>query len=278
LRDCVVRLLAKTEGALEFVGQGIEFDLEEVEGLRLRAVEMVRDLLERGRRGERIREGVRVAIVGAPNSGKSSLFNRLIGREKAIVSASEGTTRDLVEGVLEVEGVRVVLIDTAGIRETRDTVEAEGVRRAMAAAEGADRAILLWPADNPDEDGEPRAFGDAEFFRVVSKADLEDLGKGSGRREGWLRVSAVTGEGIEELRSRLAGGGAEGVGDVAAIGRRQKKCLEEGLKELEGCNFNELELAAEGLRNALGRMEEVSGRVTSEEVLDEVFGSFCIGK
>jgi tRNA modification GTPase len=274
LRDELVELLARLEAALDFVDQGVALDGADAAARLESCREAVAALLATAAAGERIRDGVRVAIVGPPNSGKSTLFNTLLGRERAIVGPHPGTTRDVLEAELEIGGLRVTLADTAGLREADDPVEEEGVRRARAAAAAAGVVLELWPAGSGQPPG--AAPADDATIRVLSKADLPHPAAGS-----LLAVSCATGQGVDRLRERLAETVARGIPDLGgevAISERHRRGLERAAAELAACDLAVPELAAESLRWAARELEALIGGLATEELLDEVFASFCIGK
>ena len=232
-----------------------------------------------GRRGEILREGLHVAIVGPPNVGKSSLVNALAQRDVAIVSDAPGTTRDVIEVRLDLDGYPVILADTAGIREVQHGVEAEGVRRAEARARDADLRLLLLDgtAEAPLAGLEPGLVGAADLT-VWNKSDLAGP-----RREG-MQVSAKTGEGLQilikelSLRAKIS---LEHVNDAPVLTRaRHRQALEEAASSLARVieTFAQPELAAEELRRALRSIGRITGRVDLEELLDAVFRDFCVGK
>jgi len=274
LRELLVRLLAEVEAGLDFADQVVMPDLRRLEEERRRCLVGLEALLRTAAAGTRIREGLRVVILGQVNAGKSTLFNYLAGRERAIVSPLPGTTRDVIEAEVERDGVRMVLVDTAGIRETEDAVELEGVRRALAALADAQAAIVLWPAGSEV----PPAIPDAiPVLRVRSKADLSPLEAA----DDWLPVSVVTGAGVDELEVRLRAMVAvipDELGDEVAIARRHRRALERAAEAVRTLSFAEPELAAEDLRWALRELGELIGQVSGEEILDEVFRTFCVGK
>ena len=234
------------------------------------------------RRGERLREGFSVAIAGAPNAGKSTLLNVLAQRDVAIVSDSPGTTRDVIEVALDLNGVPVVLIDTAGIRETNDPVEREGVRRALARAEAADLVLMLEAADGgavslPIRD-------DQTAWRIRTKSDLFDsVSKQSKAQNDPLPISAKTGAGIDELLKRLSKEAERFAGEPALVTReRQRVALREAAERISSAltlsKPGQEELFAEELRLAARALGRITGRVDVEDVLDKIFSSFCIGK
>jgi tRNA modification GTPase len=276
LRDALVDLLAHIEASLDFSQHEIPFDTETAAaGLDL-CLTRAEQLLATAGAGRRVRDGVRMVIVGPPNSGKSTLFNLLVGSERAIVSPHPGTTRDVVEAEIEVAGVPVRLQDTAGLGSSTDPVEREGVRRARGAVAVAEAVLLLWPVDG--ERTEPSSF--AEQLPVIRLRSKADLGSESAP-DGWLAVSCRTGGGIDELRSAMAGMVARGLDDLGgevAITQRHRLALERAISELSGAPMDAPELAAEAVRSALDVIRELTGEVVTEDVLDRVFATFCIGK
>jgi tRNA modification GTPase len=278
LRVELVGLLARLEAGLDFAAQDVVVDEGEIEEIWRECRSRIAGLLKTAETGERIRDGVRVVILGVPNAGKSTLFNLLLGSERAIVDAHPGTTRDAIEAELDLDGIRVVLVDTAGLRGAGDRVEREGVRRAHVAASSAQAILQLWASDQPESP--PDLVADVPVVRVRSKADLGPSVICDSSLE-WLSVSAVTGEGVEVLRSQLVDIVHEGVEDLGggvAIAARHHRCLQEAATELEKVELSEPELAAEAVRWALYAVRELTGDVINEQVLDEVFATFCIGK
>jgi tRNA modification GTPase len=242
-------------------------------------------LASRGR-GERLREGLAVAIAGPPNVGKSTLMNQLARREVAIVSPHAGTTRDVIEVQLDLDGYPVTVIDTAGIRKTDDPVEQEGVRRARARASEAD--LVLWLSDrlgaiHIDE-------GDAPVWMVRNKVDLDI--EGSGRTDRPLAegpkaeyaISASRGDGIQDLVTGLVSFAHDffGPGEGGLITReRQRSLLQQTADALQrslSVIETSEELAAEELRVAAQALGRLLGRVDVEDILDVIFREFCIGK
>ncbi len=221
---------------------------------------------------ERVRHGVVVAISGEPNVGKSSLFNALAEREAAIVSPMPGTTRDVLEVALDLGGVAVTLVDTAGLRETSDPLEAEGVRRARARAASAHLVLEVVQAGTTCA----ASVAAADVIRIASKTDL------AAAPDGVLGVSVVTGEGLDALKSRLLEHASRlaGRGEAALFAReRQVAALREVSDGLQAATVALMpELRAEELRTALAALGRLAGRIDTEAVLDVVFGAFCIGK
>jgi len=277
LKTTLTELLASVEAALEFAHHDIPYDTLGALALRDRGFEQARRLLATAQAGRRVREGVRVVVLGPPNSGKSTLFNQLVGRERAIVSPHPGTTRDVLEAEVEVAGVRVILKDTAGLGATDDPVEREGVRRARGAAAVADAVLLLWPVDGVRE-SMPQAAEHQPTLRIRSKWDLAGA---EPLPDGWIAVSCKTGDGMDELRRALAELVAAEVADLGgetAIAERHRSALETAIAELEAADFELPEIAAEAARAALEAVKELTGEVVTEDVLDRIFSAFCIGK
>jgi tRNA modification GTPase len=276
VRGSLIELLASIEASMDYEAQGVEVAAAEIKSRLDSSRRCVEELLATARAGERIRDGARVVILGPANAGKSTLFNRLCGSERAIVSPHPGTTRDVIEAEVDLAGVRTIIQDTAGLRERGDAVETEGHRRALKAADAADVVIQLWPLGGGESPTAPSAA--APLIRVRSKADL---GGDDREEDGWLRVSCHSGKGLDELRSRLIAmveGEIPDLGGAVAIAARHRRALHSAAKELEGCDPGCPELAAERVRWAVRSVEELIGEVGSEDVLDAIYSGFCIGK
>jgi len=285
-RNRLIQILGYFEASIDFSEEDIPDDLlEQTHRDSLILLADVRKHLADGRRGERLREGVHIAILGAPNAGKSSLLNVLAQREAAIVSEKAGTTRDVIEVQLDLEGYPVVIADTAGIRETPDAVEQEGVRRALDRAAEADLKVVLLDGERPDAEIEDLVDGGA--LPLLNKIDLTPMSTDlSVNGIGVMGVSAKTGEGIErflvrlgaEVRSRFA------VTETALLTRaRHREALVDCVEALvrawpEGGLVRQPELIAEDLRLAGQALGRITGRVGVEDLLDKIFSDFCIGK
>ncbi|MFN3512445.1 MAG: tRNA uridine-5-carboxymethylaminomethyl(34) synthesis GTPase MnmE [Phenylobacterium sp.] len=289
-REALVEALAMFEAAVDFPDEEVPADV----AARARPVlEALLGELESAiahvKRAEQVREGFRIALIGAPNAGKSTLLNALARREAAIVTATPGTTRDIIEVPLQFAGYKAVVADTAGLRETADEIEAEGVRRAKAWAAGAD--MRVWVVDGSAEEGglPPEALHPHDLC-LINKTDLAP-GPNTGRALVEARASGVE---VLRLSARAA---ADLAAVEAALARRVVDALAGGelptatrlrhrelLAEAAGrvrsaLGFEDrLELAAEDVRLAARALDRITGRIDPEDVLDRVFSSFCIGK
>lgn len=267
-RDQLIHILAMLEAAVDFPDEELPEDV--ADRARPGVEALIADLdaaLADSKRGERVRDGFRIALTGEPNAGKSSLFNAIVGRDAAIVTPIAGTTRDVIEASLVMGGRKVLIADTAGLRETDDVIEAEGVARARKWAEGADLILLLSPTDEPapENDG---------VWVVRTKADLRDE-PGA--------ISATTGLGLDDLQARLTAAvvaATSGSDFPAATQARHRGRLVEARAHLDRArhHLEAPELASEDVRLAIRSLEAVTGRVDVEAVLDVIFSSFCIGK
>lgn len=279
-RETLVRALALTEAMIDFSDEGIGDELADqvlalIDGLTADMQAKKQD----GQRRERLRDGIHIAILGAPNAGKSSLMNRIAGREVAIVSAKAGTTRDVIETHLDLHGWPVVLADTAGLREAAEDIEAEGIARALHRAEAADLKLLVFDATLwPDMDTATEALLDSDAVVVFNKADLANPVDFSGA----VMVSARTGEGLDALFARLETEVADRFAvtvEPALTRARHRAAVDQCLDALAQFDVAKpVELAAEDLRQAARALGRITGRVDVEELLDVVFREFCIGK
>ncbi len=274
------RLLAHAEAGLDFSDEDLPANLEADFGNQILALQReIADHLDDGERGERLRAGYYVAIIGAPNVGKSTLLNRLARRDAAIVAATGGTTRDVIEVHLDIGGFPVVVADTAGLGVASGAVEAEGVRRARARAGAADLTLAVFDAGTwPTEDVETAALVDERTIRVWNKLDLAPAAFAA---DGVL-VSALNGVGLdrleEALRDRVAAEAPAVAGAPLLTRQRHRQALESCAGTLERALEARAELRAEDLRLALRSLARITGRVDVEDLLDTIFADFCIGK
>ena len=288
----LLELRVFVEGALDFSDEDIDWlsDTQLSEQLAHAKAELDR-LLSQAAQGRRLRDGMTVAIAGRPNVGKSTLLNRLAGVDAAIVSDVPGTTRDVLREHLIVDGLPITIVDTAGLRETLDVVELEGIRRTWQALERAELALFV--ADDRegltpnDHELIARMPTDLRTLIVFNKCDLSRRAAGSfvHEQQQALRISAADGAGLDELRAaiRAAAGLSENIGGVFSARARHLDALRLARKHLHAASDrlaqrSAAELAAEELRLAHDALGEITGRVTSEDLLGAVFSRFCIGK
>lgn len=289
LLEQLVELRMYVEAALDFPDEQIDF-LAAPELVRRRdAVRSALDeLLAGARHGVRLREGLHVLILGAPNVGKSSLLNALAADERAIVSDVAGTTRDLVRETIDLDGIALTLVDSAGLREAPDAIEAEGIRRALAELARADLVLAVGDAAHPPAlDGGVRARlpEGARVLWVHAKCDLEgEAARGEVRHDGdHLWLSARTGAGLDALREHLRrAAGGDGTGGAFSARARHVEALERTQAELGAAASHlaghQAELAAEELRRAQQALGEITGAFEADDLLGRIFAGFCIGK
>ena len=289
-REILIEALAQLEAAVDFPDEDLPEDVaaRARPALERLLIEIDAALVDEAR-GRRVREGYRVALVGAPNAGKSSLLNALAGRDAAIVTATPGTTRDVIEVPLVLAGYKVLLADTAGVREASEEIEAEGVRRARAWAAEADRR--LWVVDAAASDDQWR-----HALELVRPGDFCLLNKGDlpAGDDGAAAAEEAEARGVQVILTSLKVAGCGAVTEaltedvVAALSasefpaatrlRHAERLREAQERVIAALSADAVELAAEDVRLAARALAQVTGRVDPEDVLDRVFSSFCIGK
>jgi len=300
LRDALIDLRAYTEATLDFPEEDLDLLREGDVRERLATIrQRLERMLARGRAGAVLREGLTVVLVGAPNVGKSSLLNRLVGEDAAIVTAIPGTTRDTVERNVEVAGIPLTIVDTAGLRETTDTVELLGIERTRSAIARADLALIIVDA-REDDRVRGSAIGEvpSTLPRIIvhNKCDLAriaphvvgqpnsgDAAGGGAAVDVWL--CALNGDGVDalvEVVQRVAG--IHNVGEDALFARaRQLEALRDASTHLQRAEIHAdsmapIELFAEELRAAQHALSSITGEFSSDDLLGEIFSRFCIGK
>ena len=286
--DQLLRLRIHVEAAIDFVDEPIEtLGLPQVATALARLHAGLEDLLRRAGHGRRLRDGLHAVLLGPPNAGKSSLLNALAGDARAIVADIAGTTRDVLRETVRIDGLELVLADTAGLREGGDAIEREGMRRARAEVERADLALLVLDARAPDGERaalEAAAHGVPLKLWIHNKADL--LASIPEDGEDVIHVSALTGHGLERLHAALRGLAAGGAPEVAegefSARARHLDALRRTLEATAGAaaelQAGHLELAAEQLRMAHDALGTLTGQVSADQMLGHIFSSFCIGK
>ena len=281
-------LIARLEASVDFPEEGYHFVdpgalAQSIDTIVVRTAM----LLAQGRRGRLVREGLQLAIIGRPNVGKSSLFNALIGTSRAIVTDVPGTTRDLVTEIVDLDGLRVTLVDTAGIRDTEDVVESEGVARTRHAAGVSDLILLVSDGSQPPEQEDLDEISQSIEKKCLIVSNKSDLPSAWSRQDA-ISVSAKTGLGIELLRRRIVGAldvdvAAErpeitNVRHIELVRRAHEALVRARIAALaEGRSLSE-EFVLADLQEARAALEEITGKRSSDDVLTHIFERFCIGK
>jgi tRNA modification GTPase len=280
IRTSLLEAMAAVETQIDFtdVEDASDFTLESVKGAARRAIERIDRALATADAAARLREGFTVVIAGPPNVGKSTLMNALAGRDVAIISPIPGTTRDLIEVFLDLRGYPVILVDTAGIRDSHDPIEQEGVARARRRAESAD--LILWLNDRADDLGP--SLGSATLV-VRTKMDLKQADPSTGTLAG-IAISAKTGAGVDRLLDVMAELAEERMSSrepTLLTLERHRRGFQEARQALAAAlvpDAAEPELIAEDLRRAALAMDRIVGRIGAEDVLGEIFARLCVGK
>ena len=280
-------LIARLEASVDFPDEGYHFiEPGSVAQAIERVIQRVDALLSSAGRGRLVREGAQVAIVGRPNAGKSSLFNALVGSHRAIVTDVPGTTRDLLTETVDLGGVRITLADTAGIAETDDPIEREGVQRARQSIAHADCVLLVSDGSRPwIDDGLDAGADNARTIVVASKSDLP----AAWSRPGAIPVSSLSGDGLDALVARILSvlGGGELLREVPPVanlrhidllGRARAALARAAAAVVESGGVLPEEFVLADLQEARNLLEEVTGRRSADDVLIHVFERFCVGK
>ena len=280
VEELLLDALSGIEAAIDYPDEAEADTLEALPESLTSAITRVDAMISMARRGRVLRDGLRVAIVGRPNVGKSSLMNAMLGNDRAIVTAVAGTTRDIIDEKINMDGVPVRLIDTAGIREANDEAEKIGVDRARDALKGADVVCLVLDASGPltgQDEALLRETQGSTRIIVLNKSDLPIASAYTG--EG-IRVSAKTGEGLIELQQRILALAAPEHADGATItNERHIRALELALVSLRDAETaDELDCAATDVKNALHYLGSITGTDVDATVIDRIFERFCVGK
>ncbi|MGB7209233.1 MAG: tRNA modification GTPase, partial [Pyrinomonadaceae bacterium] len=301
IKDKLLDLIVVLESALEFVEDDIpEFQTESIKKRMAELIDEIGKLAETFQAGKLIREGLRVALVGRPNVGKSSLFNALLGSDRAIVTEIAGTTRDQIHEKFTINNIPISLMDTAGLRETTDTVESIGVERSRMAMADADLVIVIFDGSEELSDEDKTIIASVEGLNhliAINKIDksnsekIQDFGEEArsqiaNRKSDILAVSAKTGAGLEELKQAIvrpfAPQDISDSGFLVTDARhydllvRSKDEIASSLALFEQKTSEEIVLV--GLHNALRYLGQITGETTTEDILTKIFATFCIGK
>jgi tRNA modification GTPase len=287
LRSKLLDATARIEALVDFPEEDLpQAEAREIRDPLVEASDMLTAMIGQSRSTMILKDGARVVILGRPNVGKSSLFNMLLKEERAIVAPQPGTTRDVLESWVEIGGIPVRLFDTAGLRETVDHIESQGVKRAKGKMEQADLVLLVLDGSAPLTGEDERLLSltaDLGRMVLVNKCDLPVKIE---TKEGWLRLSAQTKEGLDALEKSMIGKLTDGQGtggEAGAANARQMEALQ-GAKEsltaaLEASNKKtSWEFIAQDLKSAVDRLGQITGETVGDEVLNRIFSQFCIGK
>ena len=292
LRDDLMHVLAHVEAHIDFPDEDIEPDT--MNGLVAKienAGRFIDELLATANEGQLIRRGIRVAIIGRPNAGKSSLLNHLLGRDRAIVSAVAGTTRDTISEEAQIRGIAVVFVDTAGLQESDDAIEREGIRRSRESLGQADLVLHVLDASESlttDDETYLAEFADKPRILVLNKSDLPNqLGQAEASGSPSVSVSCLDGQGVEALkdaiRNRVWDGEITSEMLEVMINSRHQEALRRAGDSLQTAREQlragtPLDLVAVDLRIGTNAVGEIVGQTTTEDLLDSIFSTFCIGK
>jgi tRNA modification GTPase len=292
LRQDMMRVLAHVEAHIDFPDEDITPETcEQILGRLQGGVQFMDELLSTAAEGQILRQGIRAAIVGRPNAGKSSLLNQLLGHDRAIVSAIPGTTRDTIEETANIRGVPVRFVDTAGLREAQDEIEQEGIRRSRLSLERAEVVLHVFDASEtltPADEAHLVDFAGKRRILVRNKVDLSiQLHLPACESVTTVDVCCLTGQGIEQLKDAIKSLAWSGRMDSEAlevmINARHQDALQRAraatLRAIEALSAGQpLELPALDVHIAVNAIGEIVGKTTTEDLLDQIFSQFCIGK
>jgi tRNA modification GTPase len=292
----LIDIIANLEAAVEFVEEELALDSREIVSIQIQSLQCeLGKWIDSYRQGRIVREGISIAIVGRPNVGKSSVFNALLAQDRSIVAEMPGTTRDLVSEYASMDGIAVRLMDTAGIRNSNDSIEQNGIDRSHQAIADSDAILLVVDTSLPksDEDMDLRSeLSENKCIAVMNKTDLDSRWTRDEKEEfaaewPWVAVSAKTGAGIELLRSaileEIMGSAESGHEGMTVTNLRHCRCLENAKKDMEHAidafrgGLSE-EFGLSDLHRGLKALGEITGETLVEDLLDQIFTKFCIGK
>ena len=285
IKDEISSILGKIIASLDFPEDVAEVDYKEIIEKTQSAIDEINDILKNARVHNILRQGIKIAIAGRPNAGKSSLFNKLLNIDRAIVTEIEGTTRDTITETLEIEGISATLIDTAGIRENNtDKVEKIGIEQSKSAIDDSDIVLCLYDGTEGTKKEDEEIFAlakDKKHIIIKTKSDICDNKK----TDNEISISSLTGEGIEELKKRIYKEiiGLNPAESEFLTNQRHQHCLRLSLEALNnaliGAKAQELQdLISIDLKAAVTNLGEISGEVITDNILNNIFENFCIGK
>lgn len=288
IRERLISLLALLEAWVDFPEEDIPpSEHKQIKEDLDQSLEMTRRLLENSRASLILKDGARVVIAGRPNAGKSSLFNMLLKEERAIVTPSPGTTRDVLEGWIEIGGIPLRLFDTAGLRETIDSIELIGVERARSKMEQADLVLLVLDAGSALTGEDKKLLELTSGFQRIVLANKCDLPVKLEPEKGWLKISSITENGLRQLEgaivNALTGGHQWEAGAAGASNNRQMEALNQAARSLEQAQKGleqktSWEFLAQDIKEAVNSLGQITGQTIGDEVLNRIFEQFCIGK
>ena len=289
LRNKLMDLLSLIEADIDFGEEDIpSIEHDQLMSLLKEVEDGIRSLLDTYKRGKFFKEGIKLAIVGKPNVGKSSLFNTLAGKDRSIVTSIPGTTRDYIEEDVYIKGIPLILVDTAGIRETKDPIERKGVERSLSKVEEADIILFVFDISTGIDEYDMEIYGRIKDKNVIIVGNKIDLGI-KGPLENFdgksiIMVSAITREGIPELENAIIGNvGIAETGQKVFVSVRHSVLLKGSLEAIN--SFRKvvrsglgMEIAVVHLKEAVNKLGEIVGDITTEDILSNIFSKFCIGK
>jgi len=285
LQDRLTYLLAGIDVSVDYPEEDIEE--QHIEELKASLREVSDDLsviLSGYAKGKKIKTGVTVAICGKPNTGKSSLLNKLLGYEKAIVSSIAGTTRDAVEGVIEIDGVKFNLYDTAGVRESSDKIENIGIERAEAIIKAADVVVFVADITRVPDEEDAKVLALAKDKPLIKLLNKIDMTSDETENDADVLTSAVTGAGLEKLKNLLYEKSlGEKTEDVAFLIEERhydalRRAKESVVKAINACGTEPLDLIGIDVKGVWDSLGEITGETATESIINEIFEKFCVGK
>ena len=287
LREKLIKSLSYIEAKIDFAEDDLPANvLNEVQTSIKQVHKDIKQILEDQKIGEKIRDGFRISIIGDVNAGKSSLLNLISKREAAIVSEQEGTTRDVIETYLNIDGYPVILADTAGIRKVKNKIEKEGIKRAIKKAKNSDQTLIMVDASNKKINKDIKELVNEDCILIFNKSDLnKKIPKNEFKKNDQILISVIKNKNIDELIKKIKNKLSKKFmksNDILITRERHRTKLNAALKEiekfLEKDQAKEIETAAEDLRLATRHLGSIVGKVDVEEILGAIFQDFCIGK